>query len=126
MCVNPAGNPNITSTCDVTGTIAQYLNVLISNSTHSSSHCHVLHDSLCNNLTCTDYPTEGSSLNISFLPCGETIGLHIARGNASNVDYSFNVFNSTTVNISDTGSAAITLEQGAAGEVAVQVRTVCR
>ena len=118
-----ANHPNMTTpTCQVMSRLAQYLNVFVANMTHQPLFCHVIPESLCHNITCPD-PT-GGLFNVSILPCGDKLGIHMASSNASNVTmYSVSLFESTTYHFTPHISGVVTLEQDSGGnEITVQVR----
>ena len=116
-----AEDPNETTTCQVMGQIAQFINVYVANITHRPFHCHTVHNSYCNNITCTDPYSPGSAVDMSFLPCGDKIGYHTAYGNDTVKLYNFTIYKTTMAQYSRGTFGNITLEQSGDGEVTFQV-----
>ena len=100
-----------TPTCQATEAIAQYLNVYISNLTHTPSDCQPTRLSLCNNITCPNPHMSGVYFNMSFIPCGERVGYYISSGRPSNLTYNYTFYESSAVHFSDIATGNLTLER---------------
>lgn len=79
---------NETATCHVMDRLAQYMLVFFANLTHDvrmMDECYADHSpsSLCNALICI-LPSQGHSVNLTFLPCSNPLGLHYQYVNLYN------------------------------------------